>query len=264
MRRLWGWAVVSLGVAALTACVSKLDIPTAPMQAETQALAAEYDLPTGSVDVAHAQETLDAINAAAPTLDLAWLPKFAADLLASLNDRLEQSGLPDDPDASTETHHFILSAVVDLHRICEGFDNPPGPVDAANGKIDATAVVENGTLHPEIWGIATGCKTSLSLFGGPTLSGNATLDGTVILYLLGPLPTGVANARFLFQFNGQIGIGNQTASSSIDFRVFDGRLDFRVPVGDGTIVVEMGTGSVVTLRASNGTFVCDLSALSCQ
>jgi hypothetical protein len=264
VRRLWRFAALAAAVAGLAACVSRLDIPTPPMQTETQALAAEYDMPTGSVDIASVQVTLDAVNAKLPDLDLDWLPNLASDLLSSLNRRLAQSGLPDDPDASVETHHFILSAVVSLHRICEGFDNPPGPVDSANGVIDATAVVQDGRLEPEVWGTATGCKTNLSLFGGPALTGNATLDGAVIIYLLGPLPTSVSNARFLFQFNGQVGIANQTTNSSIDFRVLDGRLDFRVPVSDGDIVVEVGTGSSVTVRASNGTFVCDLSALSCQ
>jgi hypothetical protein len=270
-------------VAALTACVSKLNIPTPPMQAETQAIAADYETPKGTVDIAHIQTLLDAVNVKLPNLDLGWLPDFAANLLASFNERLKQSGLPDDPDASTETHHFILSAVVDVHRICDGFDNPPGPVDAANGAIDATAVVQDGRLQPEVWGVATACKTNLSvvgnqpLFGGQSLasglsllgiqtaSGNGTLDGMMIIYLLGPLPTDVSNARFLFTYNGQITVGNQTANSSIDFRVFDGRLDFRIPVSDGNVVVETGTtGSSVTLRGSNGTFVCDLTALSCQ
>jgi hypothetical protein len=264
MKRLLRFGIVSLTVAALTACVSKLNIPTPPMQAETQAIAADYETPGGSVDITQIQAVLDAVNVKLPNVDLDWLPNLASNLLASFNQRLQQSGLPDNPDASIETHHFILSAVVDVHRICEGFDNPPGPVDSANGAIDATGVVESGRLQPEVWGVATGCKTSLSLFGGPTLSGNATLDGMVIIYLLGPLPSSVSNARFLFTFNGQIGIGNQTANSSLDFRVFDGRLDFRVPVSDGNIVVEAGTGSSVTLRASNGTFVCDLTARSCQ
>jgi hypothetical protein len=256
--------VVSLGVAALGACVSQLPIPTPPMQAETQALVAEYDMPTGSVDIAQVQSVLDAVNAKLPNLNLDWLPRFASDLLGTVDERLKQSSLPDNPDASTETHHFILSAVVNVHRICNGFDNPPGPVDAANGTTDATAVVQNGTLAPEVWGTATGCKVNLAMLDGTTLTGGATIDGMVIIYLLGPLPTSLSNARFLFQFNGTITIGNQTANSSIDFRVFDGRLDFRVPVSDGNIVVEAGTDSTVTLRASNGSFTCDLTARSCQ
>ena len=248
------------------ACVSKLDIPTPPMQAETQAIAADYETPSGSVNIALVQTVLAAVNAKLPDLELDWLPNLASNLLSSFDERLQQSGLPDNPDASTETHHFILSAVVDVHRICYGFDNPPGPVDPANGAIDATGVVESGRLMPEVWGVTTGCKTTLSLYGGPTLSGNATLDGMIIIYLLGPLPTSASNARFLFTFNGQIAIGNQTINSSIDFRVFDGRLAFRVPVSDGNVVVEtvMGDSSSVTLRASNGTFACDLTALSCQ
>lgn len=236
------------------------------MQAETQAIVADYETPSGSVNIALVQAVLGAINAKLPNLELDWLPNLASNLLSSFDERLQQSGLPDNPDASTETHHFILSAVVDVHRICDGFDNPPGPVDSANGAIDATGVVESGRLMPEVWGVATGCKTTLSLYGGPTLSGNATLDGMIVIYLLGPLPTSASNARFLFTFNGQIAIGNQTVNSSIDFRVFDGRLAFRVPVSDGNVVVEtvMGMGSSVTLRASNGTFACDLTALSCQ
>src|SRR5262249_9841094 len=162
------------------------------------AIAADYDMPSGSVDIANVQAVLDAINVKLPNLNLAWLPNLATNLLSSLNERLKQSGLPDDPDASTETHHFILSAVINLHRICEGFDNPPGAVDSANGAIDATGVVENGRLMPEVWGVATGCKTNISLFGGPTLNANATLDGTIVGYLLGPLPTSFSNARFLF------------------------------------------------------------------
>jgi hypothetical protein len=282
VRRLLRFGIVSLAVAALTACVSKLNVPTPPMQAETQAIAADYEMPSGTVDIAQIQILLGAINVKLPNLDLGWLPDLAANLLSSFNERLSQSGLPDDPDASTETHHFILSAVVDVHRICDGFANPPGPVDAANGAIDATAVVQDGRLQPEVWGVATGCQTNLSLignqplFGGQSLasglsllgiqtaSGNGTLDGIMIIYLLGPLPTDVSNARFLFTFNGQISVGNQTGNSAIDFRVFDGRLDFRIAVSDGNVVVETGTGSAVTLRGKNGTFVCDLTALSCQ
>jgi len=234
------------------------------MQAETQAIVAEYERPTGSVDIGLVQAVLDAVNAKLPNLNLDWLPNFAADLLTGLHDRLQQSDLPDSPDGSVETHHFILSAVVNLHRICPGFDDPPGPVDMANGHVDSTGIVKDGALEPEVWGVAAGCKTSLSLYGGKAVSGNATLDGTVILYLLGPLPTSLSNARFLLRYDGQLALGNQTGDTSIDLRIFDGLVGFRVPVTDGNIVVEKGTGSSVTLRASNGTFACDLTARSCQ
>ena len=128
VRRLFRFAIVSLAVAALTTCVSKLDIPTPPMQAETQAIAADYEMPSGSVEHRPWSRWCSArSNAKLPNLELDWLPNLASNLLSSLDERLQQSGLPDNPDASIETHHFILSAVVDVHRICDGFDNPPGP-----------------------------------------------------------------------------------------------------------------------------------------
>ncbi len=245
------------------ACVSNLNIPTPPMQAETQAIAASYASPTGTVDINNVQSLLSLVNTTLPNLSLDWLPNYAEQILENINDRIEGSGLPDDPNASVETHHFIVSAVVTVTRICPGWDNPPGPVDSQNGNTMVTAIVQDGRLNPEVWGVATGCKQNLMVING-ALTGNATLDGMLILYLLGPLPTNVNNARFLFTFNGQLAVGNQTASPSIDFRVFDGLLGFRVPVTDGEIVVELGTGSSVTLRASNGTFLCDLTALTCQ
>jgi hypothetical protein len=258
--------IVSFGALSLAfggACVSSLNFPTPPMQSETQAIAASYEMPTGTVDINNVQTLLDLVGATIPNLALDWLPNYAEQILANIDDRIEGSGLPDDPDASMETHHFIISAVVTVTRICPGWDNPPGPPDAQNGNTMVTAVVDSGRLMPEIWGTATGCKQNLTVLDG-ALTGNATLDGMVILYLLGPLPTSINNARFLFTFNGRLTIGNQTLNPSIDFRVFDGLLGFRVPVSDGEIVVELGTGSTVTLRASNGTFLCDLTARTCQ
>ena len=230
--------IVTLSAGALPACISKLNAPAPPMQAETEALAASYDRPTGTVEVNNIRETLGAVDVVIPSLALDWLPAFASGLLVDLNQRIGGSGLPSNPDASVEFHHFILSAVVDLQRICAGWTDPAGPPNAAaNGTIDATAIVENGRLDAEVWGTATACKVSLTSLNG-ALSGDSTLDGALILLLLGPLPTTVSNARFLFTFTGQIGIANQMVNSSIDFRVFDGRLDLRVPVSNGDIVAE--------------------------
>jgi hypothetical protein len=262
-------AILGLGALALgsAASCSNLNLPTPPMAAQTAALAAAYDMPTGSIDIAAVQGVLGSISREIPNFQLDWFPEVATKLLTSLDQRIQGSGLPDNPDASVETHHFIVSAVVDLHRICEGWDDPASPPSSANGTIDATAVVEHGRLDPEVWGTATSCKINLSLLDG-SLTGNVMFDGPVILYLLGPLPTSASNARFLFQFNGQLQVGGQSDNSSIDFRVFDGTLAFRLRVSDGDVIVEPPTtgttGSTVTLRASNGVFFCDLSTGSCQ
>ena len=143
-------------------------------------------MPTGSVDVATVQDVLGAVGAEIPSFQLDWFPDVATRLLASLDQRIQGNGLPDNPDASVETHHFIVSAVIDLHRICEGWDDPAGPLSAANGIIDATAVVEHGRLDPEVWGTATSCKINLSLLDG-SLTGNVMFDGSLILLPPGPV-----------------------------------------------------------------------------
>jgi hypothetical protein len=255
--------LATLAVAGSSSCSSSLDIPTPPMAAQTVALAASYDTPTGSLDLEDARASLTAVTAAIPALHLDWFPQLASNLLTSLDQRIQGNGLPTNPDASVETHHFIVTAVIDLHRICVGWGDPAGPPDGGNGAIDATAVVQKGRLDAEVWGTATSCKMNLSLLGG-AVNEDVMFSGTLILYLLGPLPTGASNERFLFQFEGPMEVaGLQSASTSIDFRVFDGALAFRLPVSDGDVIVEP-MGSSVTLRASNGAFRCDLGTLSCQ
>ena len=195
--------IAALSAWALPACISKLNPPTPPKQAETEALAASYDKPTGMVDLSNIRETLGAVDLVIPSLALDWLPAYASGLLVDLNQRIEGSGLPSNPDASVEFHHFILSAVVELQRICAGWAEPAGPPNAAaNGTIDATAIVENGRLDAEVWGTATACKVNLTSLNG-ALSGDGSLDGALTLLLLGPLPTDDSNARFLLTFTGQ-------------------------------------------------------------
>ena len=127
MKRFLRVAFGVLVVANGAGCVSKLEIPTPPMEAQTQAIAAIYDMPTGSLAVGNVQSTLNSVSAAIPALALDWLPNYASGLLTALDDRIKSSGLPDNPDATVETHYFILSAVIDVNRVCVGWDNPPGP-----------------------------------------------------------------------------------------------------------------------------------------
>ena len=80
-----------------------------------------------------------------------------------------------------------------MHRICNGWQNPAGPPDEnANGALEAVAIIQDGKLSPHLWATATNCQASVGPDGsviGSALSVNASLDGTLIFYLLGPLPT---------------------------------------------------------------------------
>ena len=72
----------------------------------------------------------------------------------------------------------------------------PRTDQAANGSVEVTAIADTGKLNPEIWGTATSCLARFPPAGstGTVASAtstvvNATLNGTLIFYSLGPLPS---------------------------------------------------------------------------
>ena len=90
----------------------------------------------------------------------------------------------------------------------------------------------------------------------------ATLDGTLIIYALAPLPSTVADASFLLTFSGSISIGDQMKSASFDFEVVNKSIRFRVPVGGGDAIVTVG--ATLGIQGANAGFSCDLTTLTCQ
>jgi len=262
----------ALALIGAAACApAAIALPDAPMKAQADAVAAIYESPTGTIDVANIQATLDAVDARLAELHLDWLPALMAESLLRLAQRLSDAGEPTDPDAGIETDRVIISAVVVVQRVCRGWSDVPGPPDAAaNGTTELTAVVDHGRLREDVWGTVAACKTRLeptdtssALTVTPSVNLNLSIDGSLDLRLYGPLPRSVGVAKFLLLFSGRLGIDDRTTDSSFDFRVLDGHFDFRVAVGDGDAIVELGA-TTISLRASNGTFTCDLASRSCQ
>jgi hypothetical protein len=256
---------------ACAACApSAIALPDAPNAAQVDAVAAIYASPTGTVDAAHIQDTLAAANARLADLHLDWLPDLIAEGLTRLAERLSDAGEPIDPDAGVDKDRVVISAVVNLRRICRGWSDPAGaPDEATNGSVELTAVVERSRLRNDLWGSATGCRTRLdpgdasALTVNPSVSLNLSIDASLDVRLYGPLPRSVGEAKFLLLFSGRLGTDVRAADSSFDFRVIDGHFDFRLAVSDGDIIVEVGA-TTISLRASNATLVCDLASLSCQ
>jgi hypothetical protein len=245
-------------------------LPDTPRVDQVNAVAAVYENPTGTIDTAHIQETLAAVSARLTELHLDWLPNLISESLQRLDRRLEDGDLPTDPAAAVDSDHPIIDAVADAQRICRGWSDPAGAPDAAaNGTLELTTVVENGRLRPDVWGTATSCKTRLDPLDNagaigimPTPSVNLFVDGSLNIRLYGPLPRSVGEAKFLFLLTGRLD-PDRTTDSEIDFRVLEGQLAFRFAVSDGDVIVEIGL-TTLSLRGSNGTFVCDLTTLSCQ
>jgi hypothetical protein len=261
--RLFASTVVGLVVA--TGCgPDPVVLPTPPMQAEMNALVAAYDSPTGTFDTAKAQDTLMRAQARLDELQLDWLPDVMSELLARVDSRLEQSGLTDDPATLTDTDpdRPIIDAYATVHRVCKGWVDDPGtPDEASNGSIEITAVVEDGFLKRDAWGTATSCRTRMVPVGNVAFDG--FLDGTVILHLEGALSQDVSQARFLFYLTGSMGVASKMASGSFDFRFNAGQIEYRLQQPDGGDIVVLIGVTTLGVRASNGTFTCDLVTRTC-
>jgi hypothetical protein len=258
---------IHLAVAlAAGGCVSDdVVLPDAPMAAEMTDIAAIYENPTGTLDVARAEAAIDAIEARLQELHLDWLPTLVAEALIRLSERIGDAALTEESDDDAPTKHTVIDAVIDLTRICRGWSDSPGAPDAANGTVKMTAVVEDGRVRPDVWGTATTCRTRLDPLDTPVVDPalNLSVEGNLDVRLYGPLPRSVGEAKFVLLFRGRLGTEARTADGSIDFRVLDGHLAFRFAVSDGDIIVEVGATSL-SLRGSNATFTCDLASRSCQ
>jgi hypothetical protein len=252
-------------------------LPTPPMQAETAALVMTYQTPTGNLDTSNIDQVRSDAQARLDELHLDWLPDLLSDALARVRTRLEAAGLPDDPANMPDPRKGQLTMVADVTRICAGWDDPPGPPDAsANGSVELTAIADTGKLNPEIWGTATSC---LSRFPPASSTGTvasvtsdtsgtpavvkATLDGTLILYSLGPLPQNSSDAQLLVIFDGTIGVGEHVRSASFDFELQKTQVKFRVPVASGGDAI-VTVGTTLGIQGANAGFSCDLTTLTCQ
>jgi hypothetical protein len=264
-----GWLIATLAasVGGAAACgPDSVALPTPPLEAETTAVAAVYDAPTGTIDIDHLTQLAAEIQARIEDLQLDWLPGQIAEALVRLRQPFDDDAFPTDPAAAEDEDRARVRAVVGVTRICSGWAVPPGPLDAAeNGSIELTAVVEDGRLRREAWGVATACRTRIALNSAPEVAAlalNASVDGTLIVYLYGPLPRSIGEAKFLLRFDGEIGRADHVGALSFDFRILGASIEFRYGVDDGDIIVGIGIGTL-TLQGQNGTFTCDLALRSC-
>lgn len=272
----WGFvtrgAAPALAALALGCGSGNVTLPTPPMEAETAALVMTYQMPTAILDTSN----IDQVRADAQTrldeLHLDWLPDLLSNALAQLRSRLDGAGVPDDPASEPDMSKGQLTAVASITRICAGWSDPAGPPDqAANGSVEVTAIVDTGKLNPQVWGTATSCLARFPPAGSPagTVTSatstvvNATLNGTLIFYLLGPMPSDPADAQMLVSFSGSIGVGERVGSASFDFEISKSQVRFRVPVASGGDAI-VTVGTTLGIEGANAGFSCDLTTLTCQ
>jgi hypothetical protein len=265
------------GLALLTAALvvggcapEPVTLPEPPRAAETAALVATYQMPTATLDPSGIVQIMNDAQARLTDLHLDWLPDLVSNLLVAVGNRLSDGGISKDPASTPDPTRAQVTAFLQVHRICPGWDDPVGPPDEAqNGALDATAIVDTGRLNPEVWGTATACRvrvppagstSALSVVTPPVV--NAILDGTLIIYSLGPLPRTVDEAQFLLSFDGAVTVGDQTKTLSFDFQIVNRSVEFRVPVGNGDAIVTVG--ATLGIRGANASYSCDLATQTCS
>jgi hypothetical protein len=263
-------AAVAVAVMGTGCGPSTVTLPEPPMADETAQLVSVYAMPTAVLNTGDIDQIFADARARLGDLQLDWFPGLVTDMLTRIKTRLEQGGLPNDPGSVPDSNRPQITAVVEAHRICSGWDDPAGaPDESANGSIDMTTIVDRGKLNPELWATATACKARItpSDVGAPSISAtpiaaNATLDGTLIVYMLAPLPSSLVDAQFLVTFSGSLGVADQVKTASFDFQYVSGSIKLRVPAGGGDAIVTVGT--TLGIAGANAAFSCDLTTLTCQ
>lgn len=258
-----------LAALALGCGPGNVTLPTPPMAAETAALVMTYQMPTAVLDTSTIDRVFSDARARLAELHLDWLPDLLSQALTALRTRVDAAGLPDDPATTPDRARAQLTGVATVTRICAGWSDPPGPPDAAaNGSVEVTAIVDAGALNPEVWGTATACLARFPPAGSTGASSaatvvKATLDGTLILYLLGPLPANAGDAQILVSFSGSIGVGAEVGSAAFDFELSKSQIRFRVPVASGGDAIAT-IGTTIGIEGANAGFSCDLTTLTCR
>ncbi|HVT09422.1 MAG TPA: hypothetical protein VHO67_18305 [Polyangia bacterium] len=245
---------------------SSLTIPEAPLAIDTAQLAASYDMPTAIIDGTNIQQAFTDAQARLDALQLGWLPAVVVDLLSRVKARLQDAGLPDRTGKFT-ARGAPVNAVLQVEHVCNGWADPGGPPDKnANGSLNAVAVVEDGKLSPRLWAEASQCQASVAPDGSALASAlssvQASLDGTLIFYLMGALPTSTSDANLLVALQATAGVAGHVGSTSFDFELTPSGVRFQVAAGGGQATVTVGI-MALQFAGANATFSCDVATASC-
>jgi hypothetical protein len=250
-------AVALLG--AIAGCgTPSVTVPPAPP--EVQSIAAEYDNPTGTVPVS-AMQQIEELQQTVDTINSTNIGAIVSNSLVNLRRQLVANGLALDPTTTPKKHHPVIVAVITANRICRGWDDASTTPNAADGTFDLTVTYQHSELQRTLFGTATACHDRITVTDD--MMAHVFFDGSIGVYLEGPLRVDPTQASFLMTFSGTIGTEASQTSADFDFRVIPPQVEVRIPVADGSVIGSLGANEV-TLRGKNGTFSCSLVTLTCS
>jgi hypothetical protein len=254
-------AAAVAGVGAASGCgpeTNDLELPPIPF--ELRDVAADYVQPTGTVPE-NAQQAIDDAGQRLDIIAQTRIAELITEALAALRIRLADLSLSTDPDGGVDTERATFDARASSSRVCRGWDDAVTTPDTSNGSVQLFAQVATSRLVNQVWGAASACRGRVDVVGEAAV--HTYLDGALAIYLLGPLPTSVRDARFIMAFDGTVGT-ERTGMRAIDFDYAfnQGQIEVRIPVADGVIIGSVGL-SGITLRGANGTFGCSRETRTC-
>jgi hypothetical protein len=229
---------------------------------EVVAVQAEYENPTGTVPPS-AIDQITELESKLATIESTRIADVVRRLLDSVRQRLVANGLATDPAARpNKPQRPVIIGSVTVTRTCRGWDDTSTTPDPANGSIELTAEYQSSILQAVVWGTATSCHERIDVTNNVTV--HPFFDGSVAVYLEGPIQTDPTQSSFLVGWNGTIGTEmTGQASASFDFRVVPPNVEVRLSVPDGHIIGSVGANGV-QLRGTNGTFGCSLQTFTCS
>ena len=244
----------ALGVLAAVgsfACGSPhVDKPPAP---DMSGLVEAYEEPNADFEPDDSEELVAALGVLDGLLDRTNLRTQLVEVLGEvLDEAVDLSSENDDLAIRVEADGYML-----VTRICSGWTTPATPDREENGALLVTATFSDSGLDPIVWGSAAACRYLAD-------EGRIQLDqrrgaeqGMAVYWGESPEKQGIEDRALLVDLNVNAEIEGELLPLDFDFRsLSDGRIEYRIPRGDGDLIAQVGADDRVRLRAGNGTFDC--------
>ncbi len=251
------------------ACGSRGDFEK-PQPPDMSALVADYTTATGVLDSTSAALVVDAYADRAARVDALGIQDLVLPALQTALEAEEpQSGTKQLGGALGQRRQALsldADGTLRVTRICNGWEPEPVADKGKNGSLVLVANFSEDGLDPVVWGDANAC---LYLVGGAArvvLDRGVERRGSVRVHLgKSTAPADVGKAPLLFDIALTASVDDAAVDASLDFRVDpdQGSVETRVATPDGHVLAQAGVSNGLTVRASNGTFECDLPQAKC-
>jgi hypothetical protein len=257
----------------LLACSSN-DPVQKPEAPDMSALVQAYAAPTAPLTRESAAEVLEQVTALLAQLERLGIEEQLLDTIdTTIDEQLEQTSEPGSSTQASTREHTGQSrqrlesgeAYLIATRICAGFGPEPVPDRKANGAITLNMGLTGDSLDSVLWGAFQDCKYLVGE-SEVRLAGAGVTPGTYAVYVGdGVKLKDFTVSKVLLQLSLWAEVDGEGELVELDFYLdLETRdLELRVPLEDGYVIAQAGA-SLLGVRASNGDFVCDAEARSCD